>query len=84
MINNKYCKGLLGGLQGKALYFVGSIDTDLIYLDPHYVIQFKENNNMNNYCKNIKYLNINDINSTVTFSFLFTHKELQQGVKIIE
>jgi cysteine protease ATG4 len=29
--------GMIGGKPSKALYFVGSNEEDLIYLDPHYV-----------------------------------------------
>jgi hypothetical protein len=29
--------GIIGGVPGKGLYFVGAEDKNLIYLDPHFV-----------------------------------------------
>lgn len=36
-MNMKTSLGMIGGVPGKGLYFVGSCDDNLIYLDPHLV-----------------------------------------------
>jgi hypothetical protein len=39
--------GILGGVPGKGLYFVGSYDKNVIYLDPHLVQESVNRSNLN-------------------------------------
>ena len=37
LMNLKTSVGMIGGVPGKGLYFVGACDDNLIYMDPHLV-----------------------------------------------
>ena len=37
LLSYEFCIGLIGGKGNRGYYFVGKINNELIYLDPHYV-----------------------------------------------
>lgn len=46
LLNMSTSMGIIGGVPGKGLYFVGSLDDNLIYLDPHLVQSFVNRANL--------------------------------------
>ncbi|EGR34192.1 hypothetical protein IMG5_021070 [Ichthyophthirius multifiliis] len=69
--------GMIGGKPKKALFFVGRIEDQLIYLDPHYVQDFNQNNvDQNSYfCKNYAVLDQKKIDSSIGNVLFFENKE---------
>ncbi|EAR87942.2 peptidase family C54 protein (macronuclear) [Tetrahymena thermophila SB210] len=83
MMDFKYSLGLIGGKPKKALYFVGRIEDEFIYLDPHYVQEFSNEKNFQSssqletyFCKKFQTYPSKNIDSS--FSLMYYLKDLEQ------
>jgi len=79
LLSLKQFIGMLGGYKGRAYYIVGYIDDNLIYIDPHYVqdaINRDEITTKGNtyHCSNLNYLHYKNLDSSITFCFLIKNE----------
>lgn len=79
---SKYFNGIIGGNKTSSFYFVGSVNSKLIYLDPHYVSKYNLLQNIEEYyTKNINYLDIKNLSPT--FSICFYCKNFNEISELI-
>ncbi|EGR27474.1 peptidase family c54 protein, putative [Ichthyophthirius multifiliis] len=84
LLKNQFSIGMIGGVPGKAYYFLGIIDNDFIYLDPHYIQEAHQNEktvqNIDTYfCKFINRVSQKKLESSLAFGFYIKNlQELEQ------
>lgn len=66
--------GMIGGVPGKGLYFVGSCDDSLIYLDPHLVQTPVNSFNLSReldsfHCQDLRLINRQKLDPSIAFAF---------------
>ena len=81
--------GIIGGRNGRAFYFIGKCDTNLLFLDPHYIqptLQMKDFGTISvqeSYRPNdIYYMNIKELSPSFTIGFAI--KDMETFKKFME
>ena len=80
MMKSQYSVGMIGGKPSSALYFVGLHHDYFLYLDPHYVQNSTNMDNINNlldtyFCDNIKTMKTKNISPSLALGFYLRNPE---------
>lgn len=79
--------GIIGGVPNKGMYFTGSLDDNLIYLDPHLVQNSVKKTNLSKdintfHCTEIRTIGREKLDSSLAFAFYL--RKLKDLAELIE
>jgi hypothetical protein len=70
MMNHPSWVGTIGGVKGQALYIIGSYDSKVIFLDPHYVQSNDEEMEVETYFnKTPRGIEISELSPSLSFCY---------------
>lgn len=90
LLNLPSSLGMIGGVPGKGLYFVGACDSDLIYLDPHLVQNPVNTFNLSKelssfHCEDMRLICRQKLDPSIAFAFYLKNlNDLAQLISTIE